>query len=82
MVQGPFPAALAPSVSRAPGSARDVAQASQSAAGISLTEGTASRVISDEAIKAPNIVHRTRHFKGVDACQVPGTKPSKIIWSA
>ena len=35
---------------RLPGAGRGLAQASQSAAGIWLTEETASRVISDDAI--------------------------------
>jgi hypothetical protein len=47
------------------GSARELAQASHSAAGISPTEGTASRVISDKAIedlKLSNLAisHRAR----------------------
>jgi hypothetical protein len=40
-----------------------LAQASHSAAAIALIEETASRVISDEAIDTPNIVHPLCHFK-------------------
>ncbi|MET4800357.1 hypothetical protein ABIA96_002929 [Bradyrhizobium sp. LB11.1] len=40
-------------------------------------DGTASRVISDDAI-APKIVHCSSDFKGWEH-QAYGTKPSKII---
>jgi hypothetical protein len=76
---------------RLPGSGAGLAQASQSAAGIWLTEDTASRVSSDDAIEDlgpvtrydqpsrmvtnAKIVHCSDDFKGLDGCQVMGMIP-------